>query len=268
MRRWYCADCKIDSDIGFCQNCGQQLQPLDPETAPSHSRSRRSIIMGIGVGAAIVAGVIVVGLRLIPILGPVTETPTLQPTSIPAATPTTAAQGEPTAGIESPTTLQPTASPTSVPASPTLFAATATAQEILTNGTPTSTPTAPPTATARNTATSPPQPVERTFGARVNRTFSLEGSQGIRESCIIGRVIDRNGRGIQGAVLYANNGVANTSTVTTNDRGEYSICKLGLSPWSIALTFVPPPDLRAQVIATVPLNGNPDQIASVDFVER
>lgn len=113
----------------------------------------------------------------------------------------------------------------------------------------------------------------RTFVARVNRNYGPGGAYGQRASCIIGRV-SANGRGIAGSVLYANNGVANSATVTTNANGDYSICRLGESRWSIVLTFVPRADvpsksrISGQVVAVVIVNGNPDQIASVDFIER
>ena len=109
---------------------------------------------------------------------------------------------------------------------------------------------------------------------RTNRSYSLDGAHGQHDSCIIGRVITRTGRGIRGAVLYANNGTTNSPAATTDARGDYSICRLGESRWSIVLTFVPRTNDRSktrlarQVVRVVLVNGNPDQIASVDFVER
>jgi hypothetical protein len=82
-----------------------------------------------------------------------------------------------------------------------------------------------------------------------------------------GRVVDRSGSGVAAALIVVNNGAASVDR-QTNLAGEFSICGLGDSTWSVVLRYVPgEPTLAREVAATVYVNGGPDHVAIVNFRE-
>jgi hypothetical protein len=122
---------------------------------------------------------------------------------------------------------------------------------------------------------SPPTPIPTQFGlgrhfiAHVERSYSNTDMTDQRLSCVQGLVLDKDQNGVPAAVLYANNGASNTKAVQTNSVGEYEICGLGSSRWSIVLTFVPGnPRLARQAVGFVEVNGDSDQIAILNFIEQ
>jgi hypothetical protein len=125
----------------------------------------------------------------------------------------------------------------------------------------------------RPTATATPRPAptartSRSFVASVTRSFPNTGNSNRFESCVSGRVVDRNNRGVAAAVGAVNNGDRNFEW-TTNADGFYSRCGLGASNWSSVLFFVPgSPGLANQPKQTVYVNGDPAQQAVVNFQER
>lgn len=163
----------------------------------------------------------------------------VQPTAVaaPAAAPTARPTSRPT--------VQPPARPTTPPP-------------------PTPRPTARPTPRPRPPA---PAPSARAFVAEVIRTYPGTGRSEDRESCIEGRVRDRSGGGIGGAVVSINNGAANLDR-QTNGAGEFQFCGLGDSTWSVVLRYVPgSPGLAREVAGTVYVNGSAQQSAAVNFRE-
>jgi hypothetical protein len=272
MAKGFCPNCDTirSSGTGSCPVCGTLLHPVPNGTDPAPR-----FFQVVQLLALIIVLVLVLLLvaRLLP-----GSSSTATPTAPVATEISTSAAVALSPTVTATPTRRPTAPATSPTATPTLAPATATPEPPSATPeppTPTATPipeptAAPPPPTPRPTAA----PVLRAFAPRINRSYSLDGAYGNRDSCIIGRVRSTGGGGIGGAVLYANNGASNTSSVTTNANGEYSICQLGDSRWSIVLTFVPRPGdasrsrLARQAVAVVILNGNSDQIASVDFFEQ
>ena len=118
---------------------------------------------------------------------------------------------------------------------------------------------------ARPAPTAPPL---RSFVAEVIVSYPGSGSSGGKSSCVQGVVRDRAGSGVAAAAIAANNGNAEVGKLT-NGAGEYQICGLGDSTWSILLRFVPgDPPLAQEAVATVYVNGSREQAAVVNFVER
>jgi len=137
--------------------------------------------------------------------------------------------------------------------------------------TPLPEPSATPTPRPQPTARPMPRPTAvplRTFVAEVISSFPDSGSSGGRDSCVQGIVRARGGTGVGAAAVAVNNGDAEVGTLT-NGAGEYRICGLGDSTWSVLLRFVPgEPPLANEAVATVYLNGSSEQVAVVDFSER
>lgn len=123
-------------------------------------------------------------------------------------------------------------------------------------------PTVEPSPTRR------PQPAARRFRASVGASFPGTGKSGSFNSCIRGRVVDRNGRGVAAAVGAVNNGQISFDW-TTDSNGVYNRCGLGPSNWASVLFFVPgQPPLGNQPNMTVYVNGDPAQQAIVNFQEQ
>ena len=130
---------------------------------------------------------------------------------------------------------------------------------------PSATPAQRPQPTASPAPTAPPL---RSFVAEVIVSYPGSGSSGGKSSCVQGVVRDRAGSGVAAAAIAANNGNAEVGKLT-NGAGEYQICGLGDSTWSILLRFVPgDPPLAQEAVATVYVNGSREQVAVVNFVER
>ncbi len=130
-------------------------------------------------------------------------------------------------------------------------------------------PTAVPRPTPiplRPTATAVPQ---RGYYGRINRNYpEVQGkSSGNAASCITGRVIQRNGSGVGGAVGNINNGGPGIEW-TTNGNGDFSLCGLGYSNWAVVLNYTPNGFNGNLVVAGVWVNGNSDQVGVVEFRER
>jgi hypothetical protein len=264
----YCPQCQQArrNRLGYCTVCGSLLELNEDIPIPTPSGWYwyiRALVIGI---VALVLSIIVflaLGTWPPPASSPTTTVP-VATTSVPTSTPTIR-----------PTDVLPTATlspPTDVPFTATLPKASPT-DLILPSNTPTSSPTSKPvspTATIRPT----PTPQLRSFVPQLKRSYSTDGSTGEKLSCIIGKVQARNGRGIPNAVLYANNGITNTETFTTDANGDYSYCKLGVSPWSIVLTFIPQTAnpsksaLARQAVMAFVVNGTTNHIAAVDFIEQ
>jgi hypothetical protein len=153
--------------------------------------------------------------------------------------------------------------PTAAPAPPTAAPAPR----------PTARPTVAPTPrpTARPTPRPTPRPAppaRRGFVAEVIRSYPGTGRSEDRQSCIEGRVRDRAGNGVGGAVVSVNNGAANLDR-QTNGAGEFQFCGLGDSVWSVVLRFTPGnPPLAREVVGTVYVNGSGVQTGVVNFREQ
>ena len=80
-------------------------------------------------------------------------------------------------------------------------------------------------------------------------------------------MIARGGGGVGAALVHVNNGVAGLDVVT-NGAGEYQVCGLGDSNWSVVLRFVPgTPRLAREAVATVYVNGGAEHVAVINFRE-
>lgn len=105
------------------------------------------------------------------------------------------------------------------------------------------------------------------YGVRSYQKVS--SSTGLFASCVSGRVVDKNNKGIDGAVVGVNNGPVNKFTDTTKYGGYYKICNLGASSWTAVLFYIPTkPGIGNQPRATVNVNGDASQEAIVNFLER
>jgi predicted SnoaL-like aldol condensation-catalyzing enzyme len=101
------------------------------------------------------------------------------------------------------------------------------------------------------------------YAISASPTFAPSAPTGRSESCIAGRVV-QNGQGVPGAVGNVNNGPDNSFPWITNANGEFNICGLGASVYSVVLFYVPP-DQHLTRITTVWVNGTPEQNVSVTF---
>lgn len=131
----------------------------------------------------------------------------------------------------------------------------------------------PPTPTPRLASAVPTAIPRSRFSAQLVRSYPSGPNSGQRSSCVQGRVIDRNGAGVAAASLYVDNGSVNLSFAVTNPNGEFRLCGLGFSQWSLVLTFVPKIGaeqqnaLAQQYVQTFFVDGSPGQIAIINFVE-
>lgn len=128
------------------------------------------------------------------------------------------------------------------------------------------TPTPPPTATPRPRPTATPRPPSaRAFRAIPVRDFQGSGNNGTFSSCIGGKVT-YGGQPINGALLEVNNGPNNRFQARTDGAGNYQVCGLGASTWSVVLYYIPgSPPIAGQAVAAVYVNGNRAQTALVNF---
>lgn len=126
----------------------------------------------------------------------------------------------------------------------------------------------PPTPTPRPTPRATPRPTTpptRIFNGVPVRSYPGSGNNGTFASCISGRVT-YGGAAIAGASLEVNNGPANRFSATTNSNGDYRVCGLGASNWSVVLFFVPGnPPIGNNPAIVVYVNGNAAQEALVNF---
>lgn len=150
---------------------------------------------------------------------------------------------------------------------------TATPRPVTAAPAPTARPTTPPPPTARPTPRptarpAPPAPRLRAFSAEVISSYPGSGRSEDRQSCIEGRVRDRNGNGVGGAVVSINNGASNLDR-QTNGAGEFQFCGVGDSTWSVVLRYIPgSPGLAREVAGTVYVNGSGGQTGIVNFREQ
>ena len=100
----------------------------------------------------------------------------------------------------------------------------------------------PPTVTAR------PTPAFRPFTFTVANSTD-QGGKGNRNSCVTGRVVNRNGVGIDSATIEVNNKPRNNTVATTvtGGGGTFRICNMGADAWNVLLLYVP---------GTPPINPN------------
>ncbi|NJN15146.1 MAG: hypothetical protein HC822_02015 [Oscillochloris sp.] len=117
-----------------------------------------------------------------------------------------------------------------------------------------------------STATRMPSPIPVfKYEHSVERQDSF-GSTGRIESCVIGRIIDRNGNGVNAAQLTIGDGRSASRTTTSGNGGQYQFCELYGSEWQIVLDWVPTRAIGVKV--TVRVNGAAGERAVVNFVER
>lgn len=121
--------------------------------------------------------------------------------------------------------------------------------------------------TPRPAPPAPPRPAGRGFAAAVVRSYPGSGSSGARSSCVQGLVLNNAGRGVAAALVNVNNGSASVD-VQTNGQGEYRICGLGDSTWSVVLRYIPNRPRVREVAATFYVNGSSEQVAVVNFSEQ
>jgi len=124
----------------------------------------------------------------------------------------------------------------------------------------------PPTPTAR------PLPTFRLFTLTVANSTD-QGSKGNRNSCVTGRVVNRNGDGIDSATIEVNNKPRNNTVATTvtGGGGYFQICNMGADIWNVLLLYVPGdplinPDKPPGALINV--NGEFSSKADVLFRER
>lgn len=123
----------------------------------------------------------------------------------------------------------------------------------------------PPTPTPRPKPTSTPRPTTRIFKGVPVRSYPGSGNNGTFASCVSGRV-SYGGAAIAGASLEVNNGPANRFPATTNSNGDYRVCGLGASDWSVVLFYVPgSPPIGNNPAVVFYVNGNAAQEAVVNF---
>lgn len=121
------------------------------------------------------------------------------------------------------------------------------------------------TPTRQPVPTSSPRPKSRAFRAIPMQDFQGSGNSGTYNSCIAGKVT-YGGAPIGGARVEVNNGPNNRFQAVTDPAGNYQICGLGASTWSVVLYFIPgDPPLARQTVGTFYVNGNRAQTALVNF---
>lgn len=130
---------------------------------------------------------------------------------------------------------------------------------------PTRTPTRTPTRMPTRTPTRTPR---RSFVSDVQISFSGLSPSDEHKSCVNGRVLDRKGNGVKGAILQVNNGVSWTEQKPTDGSGSFEFCGLGASRWSVVLLYVPEPKLTKEAVGVIEVNGQEGQFARVFFREQ
>lgn len=116
-----------------------------------------------------------------------------------------------------------------------------------------------------------PRPARRFTVSAPSPNYSTDGNRGNRSSCVSGKVRDRNGRGVDAAVLEVNNGRGVTARTISGNGGQYEICFMGADSWSIALLFTPgspPLFVKPPPSRTFSVNGEGNQRVGVNFTER
>jgi hypothetical protein len=111
-----------------------------------------------------------------------------------------------------------------------------------------------------------PQPQVRYFSAAPVVSYAGSGDSGRFESCVTGSVTGSEGP-IVGAVVNVNNGT-NSFDATTGGGGNFRVCGLGATNWTVVLYFVPGTPIGNQPAVTVYVNGLPEQHAVVSFTQR
>lgn len=120
------------------------------------------------------------------------------------------------------------------------------------------------------TPTPVPPPAWRTYTAAAGPRYPQDSATNQFVSCIGGRVIRTDGTGVASAQGNVNNG-DNSFSWITNASGEFIVCGLGASSWSVVLFYVPDaPGLQGgtDVAATAWVNGSAEHRVWVEFREQ